>query len=393
MQPADQYQYLLQQYLQNTATEEERLQLFQALQRNDVDWESALTQLGLQEERDPAYRESDWAVMIDRIVQEPAPRRSIYFINRWWMTAAALVLLVSGIWWMVSRSKNNQPASQPVSTIADVQPGKHGAILTLANGRQLVLDSLGNGVVADQTGVKVMLEDGKLRYNELPNAGSQSPVYNSISTPRGRQFQLILPDGSKVWLNAASSIKYPVAFSSNDRRVEITGEAYFEVTNDKSKPFYVTRGDVQVQVLGTNFNINAYEDEDAIKTTLLEGSVKVVNGQWSMANGNTAILKPGEQAIIAATHSPFTIHHSPDLEQIVAWKNGLFNFQDASLQQVMRQLARWYDVEIVYENGIPDIEFGGKMGRDLTLSNVLHFLEKSGLHCRLTDHRRLVVMP
>ena len=401
MQSADQWQYLLQRYLQNNATEEERMQLFRGLQRADVDWETLLTQAGLQHEPDVAYRESDWAAMLDRIVQEPTRKRNVFFMNRWWMAAAALVLVISGVWWLGSRSKQVQPATSPLATVQDVQSGKPGAILTLADGRQIVLDSVGNGSIAQQGSIVVRRDGGQLVYEKngtgTPSGNTAAITYNTLRTPRGRQFELLLPDGSKVWLNAASSVKYPVVFSSNERRVEITGEAYFEITKNKVKPFIVdVNGKATVEVLGTHFNVNAYEDEDHIKTTLLEGSVSVQSaiGPGS-AGSKSAILKPGEQASLSQTShtsQPIPVQ-TVDVQQVTAWKNGLFDFQDVPLQQVMRQLARWYDVEVAYENGIPEIEFGGKMGRDLSLFNVLHFLEKSGLHCRLADNHRLIVTP
>jgi len=401
MQPVDQWQYLLQQYLQDKATAEERAQLFGALQRKDVDWETLLMQMGLQQEVDASYRDSDWAGMIERIVQEPARERNRFLMNRWWMAAAVLVCIVCGVWLMVSRSKSKPSVTNTISKVQEVLPGKQGAILTLADGRQIVLDSAGNGSIGLEGNMVARHDGTQLVYekNEPGKKGGSATTvaFNTLSTPRGRQFQLVLPDGSKVWLNAASSIRYPVVFNSDERRVEITGEVYFEVekvegANNKKLPFIVNippqPGGLggAIEVLGTHFNVNAYDDEESIKTTLLEGRVKVGAGAAS------AFLQPGQQALITGQQNNIPVK-STDVQAAVAWKNGLFNFQDVPLQQVMRQLARWYDVEITYENGIPEIEFGGKMGRDLTLSNVLSFLEKSGLHCRLVNNRRLIVMP
>jgi len=206
-----------------------------------------------------------------------------------------------------------------------------------------------------------------------------------------------LPDGTKVWLNAASSITYPTAFTGKERRVTMTGEIYLEVTKDRSKPFHVqfTHGSgrvYDVEVLGTHFNVNAYGDEPLASTTLLEGKVKIGG------NGESVMLKPGEQAIVLASplttdHSPLTIHHSPDIDQIMAWKNGAFNFNDKKLVEVMRQLSRWYDVEVIYENSIPDKTFYGEMGRNLNLSQCLTILEKMQVHFRIEAGRKLVVMP
>jgi ferric-dicitrate binding protein FerR (iron transport regulator) len=404
MQPADQWHYLLQQYLQDKATEAERMHLFQALQENEADWESFLVQIGLQQPPDPNYNQSDWTAMIARIVQQPTRKPRVYAVTRWWMAAAILVMVVGGIWFLADRSKHKQPSIVAVPVVPDVMPGKEGAILTLADGRQVIIDSAGNGAIA-QEGNTVVRRDGAQLIYEKNNTGAPAETapatgFNILGTPRGRQFQLVLPDGSKVWLNAASSIRYPVVFTGNERRVEITGEAYFEITSlpltasggGKKKPFIVSiapapgeRIGREVKVLGTHFNINAYDDEPVMKTTLLEGAVVVTAG------AATARLKPGQQAWLTDQQSIQI--RSADLDAVVAWKNGLFDFQDVPLQQVMRQLARWYDIAIQYENGIPKIEFGGKMGRDLTLSKVLYFLERSGLHCRLDNNRRLIVMP
>jgi len=218
----------------------------------------------------------------------------------------------------------------------------------------MVLDSLGNGLLATQQGTKVVLNNGQLSY-QAANTTTATGAWNTINTPRGRQFKVALPDGTQVWLNAASSIRYPVAFTGKERKVEINGEAYLEVAKNTSMPFIVQANDVEVLVLGTHFNINSYSDEEAIKTTLLEGAVKVSTG------AATALLTPGKQAAIS-TGSGMNVQ-AADIEQVVAWKNGVFNFQNATLEQVMRQLARWYDIEIVYEKDIPHIEFEGDFNR------------------------------
>jgi ferric-dicitrate binding protein FerR (iron transport regulator) len=196
-----------------------------------------------------------------------------------------------------------------------------------------------------------------------------------MSTPRGGQYQLQLPDGSKVWLNAESSITYPITFTGNERKVTISGEVYFEVAKDKNKPFRVSAGDLHVEVLGTHFNINAYADEGSAKTSLLEGSVKI----------DREILQPGQAyvngKVIAA-----------DVEHDVAWKNGVFNFNDQNLSQIMRQLARWYNLEIEYPQGVPKKEYGGEIGRNLTLAQVLKGLENSGVRFELKG-RQLIVKP
>jgi ferric-dicitrate binding protein FerR (iron transport regulator) len=291
--------------------------------------------------------------------------------------------------------KDISPVVVKTATPADIPPGRDGAILTLADGRQVVLDSLGNGVIATQNGTQVELKNGELAYNK--NAGVVVPVYNNLTTPKGRQFQLKLPDGSRVWLNAASSIRYPTAFSGKDRRVAVTGEAYFEVAHDKTKPFIVDipsttgePGGSSIEVLGTQFNINAYDNEQSIKTTLLEGSVKIVKRQTANGKENPVILKPGQQAVLH--DAQLTIHDHADIDKALAWKNGFFNFEDASLQEVMRQLERWYNIEVVYEKNIPDIRFGGKMSNDVSLSGLLRSLQEMEVHFRV-EGRKLIVLP
>ena len=310
--------------------------------------------------------------------------------------AAAAILIIAVGFFLWSSLLKRIPATSPDKRLAiktDIAPGSQGAILTLADGRQVVLDSLGNGVVADQTGTQVLLQDGKLIYDHAASTVEQV-AYNAISTPKGRQFQLILPDQTKVWLNAASSLKYPTHFSGKERRVEIKGEAYFEVAKNAAMPFYVDiDSTTTVRVLGTHFNINAYDNESSIKTTLLEGKVLVKSdvGSKKYDAQNSVILKPGQQAVLAG-HSLLTIDQSPNIEKVMAWKNGVFNFEEATLQEVMHQLERWYDIDVQYETGIPKLQFVGKMGRDLSLNNVLRGLELSKVHFRL-EGRKLIVLP
>ena len=312
---------------------------------------------------------------------------------RYSSVAAALILIGAGIYFFSPNHSQPTIVQQPPTATHDVAPGKQGATLILADGRTVVLDSLGNGVVATQSGSKVILNNGRLAYaNDDENTTPADITYNTITTPRGRQFQVTLPDGTRVWLNAASSLRYPTAFTGKERKVEVTGEAYFEVAQMRSKdgnntPFLVNINETtQVQVLGTHFNVNAYADELTTNTTLLEGSVRVVNGN------EKAMLRPGQQAQTGKT-TTINIIPNANVEKIMSWKNGKFDFQDATLEEVMRQLQRWYDIDIVYEKGIPKIEFIGKMGRDLSLSEVLSGLQMSKVHFRLEEGRKLVVLP
>jgi ferric-dicitrate binding protein FerR (iron transport regulator) len=312
--------------------------------------------------------------------------------------AILLVLAGSGSWLWLHHAAVPLVAN---AHLYDVAPGKNGAVLTLADGSTVVLDSLGNGVVATQNGTKLLLQNGQLAYASGDSANG-NVGYNKMTTPRGRQFKLMLPDGTKVWLNAASALKYPTAFVKGERRVELEGEAYFEIAKDADKPFYVKiNHKTEIQVLGTSFNVNAYADEDFMHTTLLEGAVKV------NAFDQERVLKPGQQAVVAQvayTLSPGTTVGQPagnplisvqqvNPQQFVAWKEGAFDFKTLSLAMVMRQLARWYDVEIVYEKNIPDLEIWGKIQRNLTLVQLLKVLKGMELNFRLEQGRRLVILP
>jgi transmembrane sensor len=322
-------------------------------------------------------------------------RKPLYYVlnSNWrWMAAAAIVIAIgTAIFLTIDRQPKSTGTVVVIKpTVNDVLPGGNKATLRLSNGQIINLDSAANGSLATQGNTKIIkLADGQIAYTR-EGKNAMEVMYNTMSTPPGGQFKLKLPDGTDVWLNAASSITYPTAFVGKDRSVTITGEAYFEVVKDKTKPFHVIVNDMDVEVFGTHFNVNAYNDEPAVKTTLLEGSVKVSN-QSAIGNRQSAMLKPGEQAVLAP-HSPLTTNHSPDLDQVMAWKNGLFNFNKVSLQDVMKQIARWYNVEIVYQGEIKPKKFGGEIQRDLNLSEVLEGLKETGIHFRI-DGQKLIVLP
>lgn len=321
----------------------------------------------------------------------------LHSLRKWrWAAAAVFLLAASGALVMYQIKNQSTKNGSAAIAAADIAPGREGAVLTLANGQQVVLDSLQNGLVASQNGAKVVLTNGQLTYDPAVNT-PEEVVYNTMTTPKGRQFQLTLPDGTQVWLNSASSIRFPVTFTGKERRVEIKGEAYFEVAKNAQMPFRLDVGDkMEIEVLGTHFNVQAYDNDNTLKTTLLEGSVRVkAQPRIQQTNCTTAILTPGQQAQInqtAASEKGVSIVNDADIDQVMAWKNGHFNFEGASLEEVMKQLERWYDIEVVYENGIPDIAFVGKMTKDIPLSGLLMMLEKSKVHTRL-EGRKLVVLP
>jgi transmembrane sensor len=305
------------------------------------------------------------------------------------VAAAAALLLVGagGYFWFSQKPAAPLPPRTVVKTKShDLPPGRDAATLTLADGKTIILDSA-NGAITQQGGATVINLKGQVSYaNTTEKNNPAAVVYNTVNTARGNQYQLILADGSRVWLNSASSLRFPTSFTGNRREVELDGEGYFEVTKDAAKPFHVKTRNQDIEVLGTNFNVNAYNDEEATRTTLLEGKVKVsstANGQWSM-------LKPGEQAV-KKENSPFTIDYSPDLEQVMAWKNGWFEFDDTDIKVVMRQISRWYDVDIRFDTKTTNETYGGRISRKLNLSNILKMLESYGLHFKLEGKTLTVI--
>jgi len=320
----------------------------------------------------------------------PLKGKLIPLKNRTWSwKAASVVLLVLGLAvYKVIRSPDPQQniANAAIDKQEEV-PGSNKAVLTLANGSTIKLETVVKGTITQQGEAKISKPvEGQLVYNSLnekPNKG----LFNTLATPRGGQYQLVLSDGSKVWLNAASSLHFPVTFYGKERKVALTGEAYFEVAKNASMPFkVVVDGKTQVEVLGTHFNVNAYDDEGIVKTALLEGQVKVVE----LATGAASIISPGEQARLNS-YGQISIDKNIDTEQAIAWKNGAFNFSNADLGMVFRQLSRWYDVDIVVEGSLPERQFNGEIQRDLKLTQVLKLLEKNGVYSRL-EGKKLIVL-
>lgn len=302
---------------------------------------------------------------------------------RYAVAAAILVLLAAGAYLWLQHKNMGAKVPETVAANSPVMPGREGAILTLSDGRNILLDSINSGVVAKEKGATVLMDKGMLSYDAEENTGAAT-AWNTMTTPRGRQFQLTLPDGSRVWLNAASSLRYPTAFTGKQRVVELDGEAYFEVEKNAGKPFKVKTGyGPQVEVLGTRFNINAYENEKNITTTLLEGAVNVHAFKQSI------LLKPRQQASTSRSLQQ-TSKAAADINKVMAWKNGYFDFNNEELPLVLRQVERWYDITIRYEGDIPDMIFKGKMDRNVQLSDVIQSLENLGVETRL-ENRTLVI--
>lgn len=289
---------------------------------------------------------------------------------KWHWAAAAVLLLAAGIYYMqVGVLKPQLPAAQPVVELRDIEPPQLSqAMITLASGQKIALQNADEGTLAEQGNVQVVkLANGEIVYQPSPVSKAGSVAYNTLSNPRGsRVIRMTLSDGSGIWLNAGSSVTYPVMFTGSERKVSVTGEVYFEVAHHGTMPFIVNKGETNITVLGTRFNVNAYDDEKDIKVTLLEGSVKVD------MPGAERLLKPGQQARI--NHNLQVIDNA-NLEEVMAWKNGLFIFDNADIHTIMRIVARWYDLEVIYEGKMSGDRFQGKISMDTRLSELLEVLE------------------
>lgn len=335
---------------------------------------------------------------------KPIPMHTTIKSYAGWLKYAAIILLVIGAGFYYFLTNNSNPENRMVAGQTDIQPGREGAVLTLADGSQVVLDSLSEGRIAAQNGASIEVQEGQLVYLPAQHKVGQD-AYNTVTTNNGRQYGLTLPDGSKVWLNAASTIRYPTVFNGKERQVEVTGEAYFEIAKNANQPFFVKINNrSMVEVLGTSFNINAYENEPRMLTTLVEGRVRVRNGTKSgeaiSTSNNSVILQPGQQAqltngLATPTNKSTQVEviNNLDIDKVIAWKNGIFDFRGALLEEVMRQLERWYDIEVVYARDIPNIQFGGKIRRDASLGDVLDGLKGTGVNFKIETGRKVIVMP
>lgn len=386
----DNIYHLIEKYLAGTITpaEEDRLMAwYQDHNETDVEWPSE----NAGEEEQVRLR------MLMRlnqqintpIIKPDTTRRLWYYIS-----AAASVLVILGIatyFYYPQIHRSTRPTSI-AQDVKDIGPGGNKAILTLGNGDKVVLEEAKNGLISQQGNASVNKTDsGSLFYNNVTSNAAATMVYNTLSTPYGGQYQMTLQDGTKVWLNAGSSLRYPTSFPGNERNVTLTGEAYFEVAKDKARPFFVTvnagsGAPMTVKVLGTHFNINAYPDEQHNIVTLLEGAVKVDCGQ---AN---ALLVPGKEAILNKASGNMNIKDG-DTEGAIAWKNGYFLFDNEKIESIMRQISRWYNVEISYQGDVSGKAIGGSLSRSKNVSEVLNMLELTGtVHFKING-RRITVMP
>jgi transmembrane sensor len=302
------------------------------------------------------------------------------------IAAAILVFFIAGLAVFNNRKAKTDNQIATNNKPAVIVPGSNKAILTVSGGKTIVLDAAANGLVA-KTGAGEVLktQQGQLVYKDSGAKALAAVEYNTLTTPRGGEYQLVLPDGTKVWLDAASSITYPVAFTGNSRRVKLTGQGYFEVAKNKEKPFYVDVNQTEIKVLGTHFNISAYDDDGKNTTTLLEGSVQVTK------NNKIAMLKPGQQAVIVKGSDNIAVSEA-DIEDAMAWKNGYFIFNDDDIRGIMRKVSRWYDVDVDFQRDFSDQHFGGTFYRSKSINELLdHFQKIGNMHFKISG-RRIIVM-
>lgn len=374
-------QYLVRRYLDGVLTPEE-LEEFTQLFGDAGD-----------------YRESDWDPLFKTIMaradalEADKPRSGILRLpdgvrRLRWLAAAVLLFVVAGTAWLLERSREGHPATVVAGVVAhDADPGSSKAILTLADGKTVALDSMHSGVIGRQGREELVSRGKQLIYQQVGDAASGEIGYNVLMTPRGGQYNVVLPDGTKVWLNADSYLRYPTTFSGGSREVELRGEGYFEVAARADAPFHVQvlrgkREPLRVDVLGTHFNIMDYDDEPVLRTTLLEGAVRVSKGAAAI------VLRPGQQARLEGEDR--LVVGQADVEEAVAWKNGLFKFDGASIGEVMRQVSRWYDLDVEYVHGVPKDLFQGEMYRDVRVSEILNILQASGVHFTVEGKKLLV---
>lgn len=382
LQPNQRHLELAQKFLNGTISPEEELEY--AEWYNTIDPDDVL--------EIPSHIATDSEQhrlkILQQIISRKAPVIPMYRKYLRQIVAAAILVLVTGVY--LYFNNDNQPApatvSSPVKELKnDIKPGTYGAILTLSSGKTILLDTARNGKLMPASGIDITKAD---KIVTIKAASSQNNIveYYTLSTPRGRQQELVLPDGTAVWLNAQSSIKFPTVFSGSHRNVEVSGEAFFEVAKDISKSFIVHVNEAEIEVLGTHFNVMAYHNENALETTLLEGSVTFRMG------ANTVLLKPGQQSQLVNSEIKLVKH--PDVEQVLAWKNGMQSFNSADIKTIMRQVERWYDVDVAYKGNITMRKFTGEIPRNVNLSHLLKLFEVNRIRFEIdAENKKITVMP
>ena len=393
---AQQLKDLLDRYLTGELSPEERIVLARAIERPehrdalDKFAHTTLTADDLSAGLDDPKVKTSILVHLDTAMARQKRTVRIPALVRY-AAAAVVILAVGSLVYFAGSGKNERSIARQPSVTHDVAPGHEGAVLTLADGKQIVLDSSGDGSLAQQGGMAITKQHaGQLVYEIAPTETfPQTTMYNTLTTPRGRRTSVVLSDGTKVWLNAASSIKFPAAFEGKDRTVELSGEAYFEVAKDAARPFRVRLNgpgkNPEIEVLGTSFDVMAYGDEETVSTTLVDGSVKVITGTGA------SLLRPGQQ-LLAGANGRTSLVADADVQKITAWKEGNFLFRGDELGDIMKQLARWYDIDVRYDSPVTD-HYTGKISRQVNISQVLKMLQAAGGVNFTVENRQVRVSP
>jgi len=387
-------QNLFQKYLNNNISADEYAEMWQLMDTEEQSEKLTTLMLNLwQENPKHTLKDNDWDDKIRLLKSsiQPLKQKRTSF---WKYVAAASIIVALGSGLYVALISKNKSGNSEISingvAANDVQaPQTNRAMITLADGRQVYLDSISSGKVAQEGNINlVKLPDGQIVYETANGDALKVMQYNTLHNPAGSKvIDIQLNEGSHIWLNAGSSITYPVAFIGKERKIEISGEAYFEIAKDPSKPFKISAaGKAEVEVLGTHFNINSYSDEAIIKTTLLEGSVKIT----AAVSNKSHVLKPREQARIHHT-GQFSVNKNVDVEEVMAWKNGKFIFQGLDIQSIMRQISKWYDVDVEYKGAITKEEFVGIISRNVNISEIIKMLEKTGAVHFEIEGRKIIV--
>lgn len=373
----------LWKYIEGISSKEEKVRLFKKVESLDKE---ALTNILDSLWNEPTHSktvlssEQTEAIIGEILRKVPAKSSKRPIVGqKWFLLAAASVLLLfamGGYFYHINRG-DQQNTVYSHQVVNDLPPGTTKAVLTLADGSEIILNNAANGNLAKQGSTKILKRGKQLVYK---NAGNETKVlYNTISTPRGGMYQLVLADGSNVILNSSSSIRFPTSFTGKERRVDITGEAYFEIAKNSSMPFIVNvAGKGEVTVIGTHFNVNAYPDEASINATLLEGSVRV----RAINSNNSCVITPGEQAELN-TNGQISINSKPDIAVITGWKNGLFIFKSQNIGSILRQISRWYDIDVLYSGAISKETFSGIVSRNSNLLDVLKILQEGGVKFKI----------
>ncbi|HEX7905430.1 MAG TPA: FecR domain-containing protein [Chitinophagaceae bacterium] len=385
---------LIAGYLRDNLTASQQQELFDWVNETEVNrlYFSKATDEKLLTEKFKHFNREDITPRLDKTLESidhdsKPTSKSILLRMKRYAIAACLMLIASSLVFFLTRVSTKKEIAATNTTTTnnnDVQPGIEKAVLTLSDGTKITLDNTTNGTIAQQGNAVVMKEDGLLAYN-LDQAKFQKEIlYNTLTTARGEEFRsLVLSDGTKVWLNSVSSIRYPTSFIGDERNVEITGEAYFEVAKNPSKPFKVKANGIEVKVLGTHFNVNAYNDEPTTAVTLIEGAVELKN------EDGTQLLKPNQQAK-GSSIGKIELINDPNIDAAIAWKKGYFLFKSLTVPGLMRQIRRWYNVEIIYEGNIPQERFVGKISRNSNLSELIKALKAEGLNIVFENNKIII---